>query len=190
MSELASFHKLVDWRQNAFVSHFLEMPEPTTTRLGLRLRAATVEDRLQIIDVVNRAFAIETFFDGTRTDEARISEMMRRGGFLVAEDEDGEIAACVFVESRGERGYFGMLSVDPARKGTGLGRTMVEAAENWCRARGHAGVDITVLNMRPELPPFYRKLGYEETGTEEFHPTQPLKEGVTCYSIVMSKTFA
>ena len=46
---------------------------------------------------------------------------------------------------------------------------------------------ITVLSLRPELPPIYRKLGYAETGTEEFHRSQPLKSGVVCHAIVMSK---
>ena len=48
-------------------------------------------------------------------------------------------------------------------------------------------VDITVLSMRTELPPIYRRFGYVETGIEEFHPSQPLKSGVEYHSIVMSK---
>jgi hypothetical protein len=48
-------------------------------------------------------------------------------------------------------------------------------------------MDITVLSLRPELPPFYRRLGYLESGTEEFRPSRPLKSGAECYCIVMSK---
>jgi hypothetical protein len=48
-------------------------------------------------------------------------------------------------------------------------------------------MDISVLSLRPELLPFYRNLGYSETGTEDFHPTRPLKAGVSCHCIVMSK---
>ena len=48
-------------------------------------------------------------------------------------------------------------------------------------------MDITVLSLRPELPPYYRKLGYVETGTEEFHPSRPLKAGVECHCIRMTK---
>jgi len=80
-----------------------------------------------------------------------------------------------------------MLAVDPSRQGTGLGRLMVEAAENHCRQRGCTWMDISVLSLRPELLPFYRKLGYVETSTEEFHPSSPLKSGFECHSIVMSK---
>lgn len=153
----------------------------------IRIRAATARDMPAMISLVNRAFAVETFIDGTRTDEERMAEMMRKGEFLLAERGSGRVLACVYTELRGERGYFGMLAVDPSEQGTGLGRRMVEAAEDYCRRRGCKAMDITVLNLRPELPPFYRKLGYTETGTEEFHPFRPLRPGIECQCIVMSK---
>jgi len=58
---------------------------------------------------------------------------MRKGDFLVAENPAGQVVATVYVEVRGERGYFGMLAIDPRQQGTGLGQRMVEAAENHCR---------------------------------------------------------
>lgn len=113
--------------------------------------------------------------------------MMQKGGFLLADDDRGRLLACVYIERRGERGYFGMLAVDPSQQGRGLGRRMVEAAEDHCRREGCKFMDITVLNLRAELPPFYRKLGYAETGTEEFRTSRLLRDGVECHSIVMSK---
>jgi GNAT superfamily N-acetyltransferase len=154
---------------------------------GVHIRLATDADLTLMIPVVNAAFAIETFLDGTRTDDERMAEMLAKGEFLLAEDSSGSVMASVYVERRGERGYFGMLAVDPSQQGRGLGRIMVEAAEGHCRRLVCKFMDITVLNLRPELPPFYRKLGYAETGTEEFHPSCPLKEGVECHCIVMSK---
>ncbi len=153
----------------------------------VRIRAATAADMPAMIPVVNTAFAIETFLDGTRTDEERMAEMMRKGEFLVAEDPAGEIVATVYIEVRGERGYFGMLAIDPRQQGTGLGRRMVEAAENHCRQHGCKQVDIVVLSLRTDLPPFYRKLGYVETGREDFRTSRPLKDGVECHGITMSK---
>jgi GNAT superfamily N-acetyltransferase len=83
--------------------------------------------------------------------------------------------ACVYVEPRGDRGYFGMLSVDPARQGIGLGRAMVAAAEEYCRERGCEWMDLRVVSVREELPPFYRRLGYAESGTEPFESEFPTK---------------
>jgi len=77
--------------------------------------------------------------------------------------------------------------VDPAHQQFGLGRRLTKAAEDRLRALGCEGVDITVLSLRPELPPIYRRFGYVETGTEAFVPARPLKEGLACHCIVMSK---
>jgi len=150
------------------------------------IRPSTSSDDTAIISIANAAFAIETFMDGTRTDTDRLADMKKQGEVLVAE-ANGNVIACIYVELHGSRGYFGMLSVSPQSQGTGAGRAMVEAAENYCRERGCTDMDIDVLNMRPELFPYYRKLGYFETGTEEFHPTRPIKPGVNCYCVVMSK---
>lgn len=153
----------------------------------MRTRIATAHDVAEIIPLVNAAFAVETFMEGPRTDEKGMAEMMRKGQFLIMEDDQGRIVASVYVEKRGARGYFGMLAVDPARQGRGMGRAMVEEAEIYCRLQGCTYMDISVLSLRPELPPLYRKLGYAETGTEEFHPSTPLRSGVACHCIVMSK---
>ena len=153
----------------------------------LKIRTATQEDRSPLVAVVNAAFAIETFIDGTRTDEQDLERLMHSGDFLIGEDESGEPTATVNVEIRGSRGYLGMLAVHPRHQGKGWGRIMVEAAENYFRQRNCTAVDMHILSLRSELPPFYSKLGYEQTGMEEFRPSRPLKPGVECHCIVMSK---
>lgn len=160
--------------------------QPASGR-SICVRLATAADAASIVSLTNAAFAVETFLEGTRTDETRLAEMLQKGCFLVADDGRGHIVASVYIELRGTRGYFGMLAVDPSRQGKSLGRMMAEAAENHCRIQGCKAMDIAVLSLRPELPPYYRKLGYIETGTEEFHPSRPLKAGVECHCIRMSK---
>ena len=44
---------------------------------------------------------------------------------------------------------------------------MMAFAEQHARALGCGTVDIRVVNLREELPPFYRSLGYVETGRSE-----------------------
>jgi ribosomal protein S18 acetylase RimI-like enzyme len=154
---------------------------------SISIRAAEHRDFPSVISVINAAFAIEKFLDGTRTDETRMAALRQQGEFLVAEDAGDAIVASVYTEIRGDRGYFGMLAVSPTQQGTGLGRRMIEAAEQHCRKHGCHAVDIVVLSLRPELPAFYHRLGYVETGTEEFRPSRPLQPGVECHCILMSK---
>ena len=61
-----------------------------------------------------------------------------------------------------------------------MGKLMVQAAEDHRRAHGCRHIDIDVLTLRPELFPFYRKLGYMEVRTAEFHPSRPLNPGAVC----------
>jgi len=113
--------------------------------------------------------------------------MMQKGEILLAESGAGQLLGCVYSEVRGVRGYLWQLAVDPAYQGAGLARRIVATAEDELRRQGCEAVDITVLSMRAELPAIYRIFGYVETGTEEFHSSQPLKSGVKCHCIVMSK---
>src|SRR5579885_2206010 len=100
------------------------MRQHRKTHPRFRVRMAVDTDAVEIIPIVNAAFAVETFLEGTRTDELRMAESMKRGKFLVAEDPAGKIVASVYTEIRGNRGYLGMLAVDPANQRQGLGRIM------------------------------------------------------------------
>lgn len=151
----------------------------------VKVRDATAADVEAIARLVNRAFLVERFFvEGDRTSPAEISRMLESGAFLLAE-ADGPLVACVYVELRGERGYFGMLSVDPSRQGEGLGRRLVDAAEDRCRRAGCRVMEIHVVDLRRELRPLYRRLGYVEAGTEPFPDTERAK--LPARFIVMTK---
>lgn len=152
---------------------------------SVQLRDATASDTAAIADLVNRAFLVERFFvDGDRTNPAEIARLLEKGTFLLAEAE-GRLLACVYVELRPDRGYFGMLSVDPSRQGEGLGRLLVGAAEDRCRSRGCRLMEIEVVDLREELPPFYRRLGYAEAGEEPFPDTERAR--LPARFIVMTK---
>ena len=163
----------------------IDQKDATTSEL--RYREAAAGDRPRLIQLINAAFSIETFFDGTRTDEERLAAMMAKGSILMAEDGAGRLLASVYTERRGQRGYLGMLAVDPAQQREGLGRRMMTIVEDRFRAQGCEAVDIVVLSMRPELPPIYQRFGYAITGTEEFKTLRPLRPGVECHCIAMSK---
>ena len=152
----------------------------------LRIRAADVADVDALVRLINSAFRVEQpFIEGDRTDAEGVRSYMVKGKFLVA-GNSSSLAACVYLELRGGRGYLGLLGVDPACQGTGLGRKMMDAAENYFREAGCQAVDLRVISARMPLPAFYRYHGYVETGTAPFAPDVPAK--VPCHYILMSKT--
>ena len=157
------------------------------------LRVARSDEAPAVAALVNAAFQVEAFFKrGDRTDAAEVCDLMQRGEFLVLDDSQAAgdqgtgLRACVYVRTNGERGYFGMLSIDRRFQGRGLGRSIVAAVESRFRAQGCRAVDIHVVNLRQELPPFYERLGYVTSGTLPFpddgSATQP------CHFIVMTKS--
>ncbi len=151
-----------------------------------RLRIATLSDGEAIAEIVNRAYVVEEFFlAGKRTDLVRVQALMAKGKFLLREDA-ARLTGSVYVEIRGERAYFGLLAVEPEMQGRGLGQFLVKAAEDHARANGCRAMDLTVVNLRTELPPFYRRLGYAENGTEPFHADA--KVSLPCHFIKMTKT--
>jgi GNAT superfamily N-acetyltransferase len=152
----------------------------------LSVRTATAADAPAIADLVNAAFAVEkAFVNGERTSLEEILQLLHTGIFLMADaDDQHKPIACAYIEQRGFRAYLGMLSVDPARQGIGLGRQMMTAVEQYCRERRVRSIDIRILSLRPELPPFYRKLNFVEEGTAPYENPKSTKPG---HFLLMSK---
>jgi GNAT superfamily N-acetyltransferase len=150
-------------------------------------RIATPADAANITAIINAAFRIaeEFFIDGNRITQAEVEKLFEKGSFLLAETGD-QLDGCVYVELRGERSYLGLLSVDPARQQGGLGSLLMNAAENYCRERGSHFMDILIVNLREELPAFYRKRGYVENGTTPF--PEGVETKIPCHFITMVKS--
>jgi ribosomal protein S18 acetylase RimI-like enzyme len=151
----------------------------------MKPRTAQLKDSENIARLVNAAFRPERFFiDADRTNPEKVRALLQKGEFLLAEEKDA-LAGCIYVELRGERGYFGLLAVDPARQRSGLGSRLVAAAEEYCRAAGCQFMDLTIVNLRTELPGFYHRLGYVESGTLPFPSDQQANQ--PCHLVRMSK---
>jgi GNAT superfamily N-acetyltransferase len=150
----------------------------------VEIRRAGTEDAETLVRIINLAFQVEKFFiTGDRIDLAGVRDFLAKGEFLMAGAE-----ACVYIEARGDRCYLGLLSVDPALQGTGMGRRLMQAAEERARQIGCRAMDLRVVNLRAELPAFYRRLGYRENGTSEFPPEVPVLR--PCHFVHMAKVLA
>jgi N-acetylglutamate synthase-like GNAT family acetyltransferase len=87
----------------------------------LQTRWAEARDVPAIVRLINLAFrAAEGFFvEGDRITAEILRPMLDKGNFLLAEDA-ARLVGCVYIELQGERAYFGLLAVDPARQHHGL----------------------------------------------------------------------
>lgn len=76
---------------------------------------------------------------------------------------DGErLLGTVMVGEDGHRGWVYYLAVDPGRRGRGLGRALMAAAEAWLRARGIRKLELMVRRSNSAVTGFYARLGYRE----------------------------
>jgi hypothetical protein len=75
-------------------------------------RLATLDDVPELVRVINRAYEVEAgMFVDKRTHDADVRERLARpNACILVVDDDGSngrvLAGAVYVETRGERGYF------------------------------------------------------------------------------------
>lgn len=160
----------------------------------MSIRTAGRQDAEALAGLINAAFVVEAFFKiGDRTSADEIAALMEAGGeFLVLEPSErgtgtgiGTPTGCVYLKCSGDRAYFGMLSIDPTYQRQGAGRRLVAAVESRARERGCRDMDLHIVNLREELIPYYRRLGYAESGTLPF--SEPQRASRPCFFIVMTK---
>jgi ribosomal protein S18 acetylase RimI-like enzyme len=84
--------------------------------------------------------------------------------FLVAVDRD-DIVGTVMAGYDGHRGWLYYLASDPARRGQGIGRALVGAAEDALLELGCPKVQLMVRPDNDDVLAFYDSLGYERFDT-------------------------
>jgi hypothetical protein len=60
------------------------------------------------------------------------------------------------------------------------------AAEEFCREQGCRFMDISIVDLRTELPPLYEKFGYRISGSAPF-PAEQMPVSRPCSFVLMSK---
>jgi ribosomal protein S18 acetylase RimI-like enzyme len=82
---------------------------------------------------------------------------------LAGVEDDQRLLATAMVGHDGHRGWVYYLAVDPARRGHGLGRTMMEACEAWVRAQQIPKIQLMVRATNEATVGFYQHLGYTDS---------------------------
>jgi ribosomal protein S18 acetylase RimI-like enzyme len=76
---------------------------------------------------------------------------------------DGDtIVASVLVGHDGHRGGVYYVTVDPEHRNKGFGRAIMNAAEDWLRARGILKLNLMVRADNTQVQAFYETLDYDE----------------------------
>lgn len=151
------------------------------------LREASEEDAEDIAALINEAYlpAEGFLYEGPRISVEEVRDKLQSGSFLLRSTSIGSLEGCVYLEMRGDIGYFGLLAVSSDRQHHGLGRRLVSAAESFFRARRCTAVEIDVVDQRQELFPFYGGLGYRVIGQRPFEDPRLTRP---CQFVMMRKS--
>jgi GNAT superfamily N-acetyltransferase len=117
-----------------------------------------------VAKITNPDGAVLLAFDGTTSNQQD------------SEKAEPALVGCCEVFRRSKTvAYFGMFAVSPRRQGSGIGRQLMEYAEEYCRRTwGAEKMEMKVLAGRPELVAWYVRRGYCKTGATQPFPVEEL----------------
>lgn len=83
---------------------------------------------------------------------------------ILAAFSGNEVVGCLIIHKKDkETVKLRQMAVAAGQQGTGLGRLLMDAAENWVRQNGYSRIE---LHARKVAAGFYEKLGYQYKGDE------------------------
>jgi GNAT superfamily N-acetyltransferase len=145
---------------------------------------ATIADVPELTILVNNAYRGEEskqgwtteaeILDGARIDKEMLTEQINnKNGTILkyTDDHTQKITGAIYQELKGNKLYVGMLTVSPLAQGKGVGRSLLECAEEYGRQHGCNVLTGTVIGGRSELIDWYLRYGFKYTGNKEPFPT-------------------
>ena len=96
-----------------------------------------------------------------RADFAALIEAARA---WVAQDGESIVGALVLEPGYKDGFYVDTVAVLPSHQGTGLGRALLQFAEDEARRHGHSSICLATNAKMTENQRFYPHIGYVETG--------------------------
>jgi ribosomal protein S18 acetylase RimI-like enzyme len=148
----------------------------------LTFRQAALQDLPSIAELVNSAYRGDAsrtgwtteadLLGGQRTDPVTLREQLTASdGVLLLAEQAEALRGCVYLERKHPEAYLGMLTIDPTRQNSGLGRALLAHAETFARQEWNArAIRMTVIAQRAELIAWYARRGYLPTGEREAFP--------------------
>ena len=142
---------------------------------------ATLNKVTEITNLVNSAYRGETskkgwtteanILEGTRITETELTEILQdtNNTFLVY-IENNKIIGTVLLTNKKTELYLGMLTISPELQNAGLGKKLLQAAEDFAHSLHLPKIVMTVITIREELIAWYKRNGYSDTGAREPFP--------------------
>jgi GNAT superfamily N-acetyltransferase len=137
--------------------------------LSRHLRVATIEDRPAVEAIVDAAYSHYVLRIGRKPgpmlDDYAI---LIRDGRVHVIDDGGAVQGLLVLIPEEEAMLLDNVAVAPAAQGLGLGRAMLEFAEQAARDAGFRSIRLYTNEVMTENIALYSRIGYAETHRGEF----------------------
>jgi len=126
-------------------------------------------------------------------DESVLALMQQPQSVILLCNMDKRLLACAHLLNTDGTVYLGMLSVIPEVQGMGIGKRMLQQAEDYAWNNMEAdAIIMDVISQRTELISFYQRRGYVIHGQEKEYPVhlnigEPLQNNLTVQQLVKNK---
>lgn len=157
---------------------------------SLTIIPATTEDVPALVALVNSGYRGDSsrqgwtteadLLGGIRIDEESMTDLIKAPGSVVlkATDANGIIQGCVHLQDTENALYLGMLTVSPTLQNAGIGRQLMQAAEEFAHTKNLSAITMTVISVREELIAWYQRRGYADTGERKPFPMNDPRFGL------------
>jgi ribosomal protein S18 acetylase RimI-like enzyme len=125
----------------------------------LTVRSAIAEDEPAVVALWHASDLVASYNDPAA--DFRFAMAGPSSDVLVGVDDAGEVVGSVMVGHDGHRGWLYYVAAHPESRGTGVGRRMVQAAEDWLCERGIVKAQLLVRETNTKVVSFYERLGFE-----------------------------
>ena len=122
------------------------------------IRPATAADREAVVALWKACGLTRPYYDAVG-DFDRAVTSTQSAVFVV--ERDGVIVGSMLLGDDSHRGWVYYLAADPARRGQGIGRALMEASEAWLAAHDLPKIQFMVRGTNTAVLAFYDHLGYE-----------------------------
>jgi ribosomal protein S18 acetylase RimI-like enzyme len=129
--------------------------------MDIQIRHATADDEAAVVRLWREAGLVVSYNDPSR--DFMFALAGDSSDVLVGIDNAHGVVGAVMVGHDGHRGWLYYVASDPARRGLGIGRRMIAAAEGWLKDRGVRKVQLMVRESNAAVVTFYQHLGYDVT---------------------------
>ncbi len=134
------------------------MRDPAAPALAPAIRGARAVDEPAVVALWHACGLVASYNDPAA--DFRFARAGACSDVLVAEAAGG-IVGSVMVGHDGHRGWLYYVAAAPDVRGHGIGRHLVQAAEQWLRQRGVVKAQLLVRETNTKVVAFYQRLGFE-----------------------------